>query len=95
MSDKLRFGVIGTSSMNIFHIMSINSHPHAEVIAVCGRNAEKAQKVAHEHGISHIYTDYQDLIALNTLDAVVVGTPDYLHHEMVLRSAEAGLGNSQ
>ena len=91
MSEKLRFGVIGTSFINAFHIRSINSHPQAEVIAVCGRNAENAQKVANENGIPHVYSDYGDLIAQNNLDGIVVGTPDYLHHEMVLRGAEAGL----
>ena len=91
MSDKLRFGVIGTSWMNAFHMKSINSHPQAEVRAICGRDGERARSVAQEHNVPHVHSDYRELIARGDLDAVVVGTPDYLHHEMVLRLAETGL----
>lgn len=91
MSEKLRFGVIGTSFVNILHIRSINSHPRAEVVSVCGRNTERAQEVANQNGVPHVYEDYRELIRNDNLDAVVVGTPDYLHHEMGLVAAEAGL----
>ena len=87
----MQFGVIGTSWMNAFHMKSINSHPEAEVRAICGRDAEKARGVAQEHDVAHVHTDYRELIARGDLDAVVVGAPDYLHHEMVLCAAEAGL----
>ena len=91
MKDKIRFGVIGTSFINKMHIMSINSHPRAEVISVCGRNAERAQEIANQNGVSHVYSDYRELIRNNNLDAVVVGTPDYLQYEMVLLAAKSGL----
>ena len=91
MSDKLRFGVIGTSWMNAFHMKSINNHPQAEVRAICGRDVEKANAVAVEHGVPYVHADYAEMIGRDDLDAVVVGAPDYLHHEMVLRAAEAGL----
>lgn len=91
MTDKLQFGVIGTSWMNAFHMKTIDSHPQARVQAICGWDAEKARNVAREHGVRHVHTDYMELLARDDLDAVVIGTPDHLHHEMVLRAAQAGL----
>jgi predicted dehydrogenase len=91
MTDKLQFGVIGTSWMNAFHMKTINSHPQARVQAICGRDAEKARNVAQEHGVCHVHADFMELIARDDLDAVVIGAPDHLHHEMVLHAAQAGL----
>ena len=91
MNDHLRFGVIGTSLMNAFHMKAINSHPQAEVRAICGRDADKARKVAQEQGVPNVHGDFKELIERDDLDAIVVGTPDYLHCEMVVSAAEAGL----
>ncbi|MBT4100507.1 MAG: Gfo/Idh/MocA family oxidoreductase, partial [Gemmatimonadetes bacterium] len=63
----------------------------ANVHAICGRDAGKAAKVAAENDVPHVHTDYGELIDRGDLDAVVIGTPDHLHHEMVLRAAAAGL----
>ena len=47
--------------------------------------------MARDLGVPHVATDYRELIARDDLGAVVVGAPDYLHHEMVVSAAQQGL----
>ena len=86
MADKVRVGVIGTSWwVDMMYVPSLNSHPGAEVVAVCGRNAERAGVIAAKFGGARVFADYREMIAAGGLDAVVIAAPDDLHREMVAR----------
>ena len=91
MGDKLRFGVVGTRFGGMVHIPSVNSHPSATVIAVCGRDPERTSAVAEKNNIPRYYTDYEQMIASDDLDAVVIATPIELHHSMAMSAIRAGL----
>ncbi|MDZ4717392.1 MAG: Gfo/Idh/MocA family oxidoreductase [Roseiflexaceae bacterium] len=89
---KIRVGVVGTSEWADFlHLPSLKSHPQAEIVAICGRNRERATELAQKYGITNIYTDYHDMIANGKLDAVLVLTPDDLHYEITMAALDAGL----
>ena len=89
-ADRLRFGIIGTSWIAGWHARWINSHPQAEVVAVCSRDRQRANRAAADWGAVEAYPDYRELMDRAELDAVVIATPDYLHHEMVMRAARRG-----
>jgi predicted dehydrogenase len=92
MQKKIRVGVVGTSGWADFmYLSTLQSHPQAELAALCGRNRERAEALAAKYAIPQVYTDYQDMIARGGLDALVVGSPDDLHHEIVLQGLAAGL----
>ena len=92
MAEKVRVGVIGTSWwVEAMYVPSLNSHTGAKVVAVCGRNAERAGAVAAKFGGARVFADYGEMIAAGGLDAVVIATPDDVHREMVLAAADAGL----
>ena len=92
MADKVRVGIIGTSWWaEAMYLPSLESHPSAEVVAVCGRNRERGEEIAEKYGISHVFTDYRELIKKADLDAVVVATPDDLHFPMTMNALAAGL----
>ncbi len=64
MADKVRVGVIGTSWwVDMMYVPSLNSHPGAEVVAVCGRNAERAGAIAAKFGGARVFADYREMIA--------------------------------
>ncbi|RIK53453.1 MAG: oxidoreductase, partial [Chloroflexi bacterium] len=47
MGERVRVGMIGTSwYAGSLHLPSLTSHPQAEVTAICGRNADRAQELA-------------------------------------------------
>ena len=58
MTDKVRVGLIGTSGwVEQMYVPSLRSHPGAEVVAVCGRNAGPAGTIAAKFGGARVFAD--------------------------------------
>src|ERR1044071_6966169 len=92
MAGKVRVGGIGTSWwVDLMYVPSLLSHPGAEVVALCGRDAAKAAAIAGKFGAAKVFTDYRALIASGMCDAVVVATPDDSHAEFTMTAIDAGL----
>jgi len=90
--QTVRVGVIGTSWWaDLMHLPSLASHPQAQIVAVCGRNRERAARLADKYAVPRIFTDYRELLGQPTLDAVVIATPDHLHYAMTMAALDAGL----
>lgn len=91
MSERVQVGIIGTSGWTqLMFLPSLKSHPGARIAAICGRNGERAEALAQEHGIGRSFTDYRELLR-SDIDAVVIAVPDDLHKEMTLAAVDAGL----
>lgn len=58
----------------------MTGYSKARLAATCGRNRERAAEVADRYGIPQVFTDYRETIRTAVQDAVVVSTPDDLHH---------------
>lgn len=92
MTERVRVGVVGTSRFaEGLHLAPLKSHPGADIVALCGRNREHAQEVATKYGIQQVFTDWHELIERGNLQALVVATPDDLHHPIVMAALDAGL----
>jgi len=63
--------------------------PGASLVAVSDVRAEVAESTRAEFGVARAYTDYRELVADPSVDAVVVMTPTKLHREVVVAAAEA------
>ena len=88
---KLRVGVIGAGSFaEVGHIPGLQSHPNAEVVAVCGRRLEPSRALADRLGVRDVYTDYRELCARPDIDAVTIVTPNVLHCEQTLLACANG-----
>jgi predicted dehydrogenase len=88
---KLRIGVIGAGSFaEVGHIPGLQSHPRAEVVALCGRRLEPTRALADRLGVPDVYADYRDLCARPDIDAVTVVTPNALHFEQSLFACANG-----
>ncbi|MCA9920681.1 MAG: Gfo/Idh/MocA family oxidoreductase, partial [Anaerolineales bacterium] len=62
-----------------------------QVVALCGRNQERAQAIATKYNIPQVFTDYRALLADGAVDAVVILTPDDEHYAMTMAALDAGL----
>jgi predicted dehydrogenase len=92
MAQTVRLGVIGTSWwMDMSHLPTLRADSRVEMVAICGRNAERAGEMASKYAIPAVFTDYRDMIASAGLDAIVVGAPDDLHCAMTMAALDAGL----
>lgn len=93
MADTLiRVGVIGTSWWaDAMYLPALTAHPSARVIAVAGQDAERTKRFAERWNVPNEYTDWQALIARDDLDAVIIATPNRLHHPMTMAAIARGL----
>ncbi len=90
--ETVRVGVIGTSDwMENFHLQAIQSHPAAQLQAICGRRRERAEELAKNFDCDTVYTDYRVMLGSGTLDAVIIAAPDDLHYAMTIPALEEGL----
>lgn len=92
MSKQLRIGMLGTSWWaDTMLLPALKSHSRAAVVALCGRNRERAQTLAAKFAIPQVYTDYRQMYDEARLNAVVIATPDDTHYAMVMHAFDAGL----
>src|SRR5205085_2850863 len=61
----------------------------ARVVAVCQRDEAAARTVAGAYGVPHAYGRWEDMLATEHPDIVVIATPPHLHRT-IARAAAAG-----
>ncbi len=92
MTQKVRVGIAGTSWWaDLMFLPALQTHPHASLAAICGRNRDRAEELARKYHIPGVFTDYRDMIERGGLDALIVAVPDDLHHEITMAALTAGL----
>lgn len=92
MTEPIRIGVIGTSWWaDLYHLPVFSTDERVKIVAICGRNRERAQAMATKYDIPQIFTDYRAMIVQGGLQAIVISTPDDEHFPMTMAALDAGL----
>lgn len=90
MKERVRIGVIGAGAIaQIAHLPVLSKMRSTELVAVCDNDRPKARALADRFGVPDTFTDIEDLLELDDLDAVVVATPNHLHEPHVLSALAA------
>jgi predicted dehydrogenase len=71
-------------------IPGIRNSEHAELIGITASSKEKAEIFASEMQIPNSYPDFHAMIADPEIEAVIIATPNHLHHQQVLDAARSG-----
>lgn len=90
MDKSVGVAVVGCGGISGYHIPALSSVERARVVAVCDTNARRAESTARKYKINKWFTDYDDLLAAEDVDAVVLLTPNHTHCKFAVRAAEAG-----
>lgn len=61
-----------------------------EITAVANRSLESSRRAAAEFGIPRAYADFEQLLAADGIDAVLIGTWPYMHRTVTLAALETG-----
>lgn len=89
---KVRCGVIGAGWWGTYaHVPAVLEHPDAELTAIQTRVQGEALKIARDFGIPSAYSSWEELLAKETLDAVVVCSTPNLHYEQARAALQKGL----
>ncbi len=86
-----RFAVIGCGRIFANHLDAIKNAPHAELVAVCDKNEEKAKKAAQAGGLEKWYTDAEEMLSNEKIDVCCILTPSGLHSECACLVAKHGV----
>jgi len=88
--SKLRWGLIGASTIAAEHMIDAIRANAGEVVAVVSTNADRAAKYAKLHRIVHATTSLEDLLGSRDVDAVYISTTNERHRDQVFAAAAAG-----
>lgn len=87
---RLRTAVIGAGITGRNHAAVIADYHRSQLVAVCSRQPAAAAALAEKYAAPHVFSDYRELLRLPELEAVVIATPDFAHHELALAAIQAG-----
>ena len=89
--STIRVGIVGLgANCRLQHVPQLRECDDVEITGVVNRRAESTSAAAAEYDIPKTYDRWQDLVADDDIDAVVIGTWPYLHCEVTLAALEAG-----
>ena len=84
----VKFAIIGCGRIAPNHLDAIKNAPHAELVAVCDIDEEKAKKTALENGLEKWYTDAEEMLKNEKIDVCSILTPSGLHCECACLAAK-------
>src|SRR5262245_22268351 len=86
----IRIGMIGAGQRGGHHLEDYQQITGAEVVAVADINEALAQRVAAQFKIPDVYTDYNDLLKRDDIEAVDICLHNNLHRPATVAAMEAG-----
>jgi len=92
MTDALRLAVVGAGGIaQVAHIPVLAKTRGTRLVALCDNDAAKARALADRFDVPDVYTDLEELLDSDTVDAVVIATPNHLHEPHALSALRAGV----
>lgn len=85
--NNLRVGIIGYGYIAKIHIENILKFPNVKISSIFSRTP----KIIEDLKNVSFYTDYEEMIAKESLDTVIIATPTHTHKEIACFCAEQGL----
>ena len=90
MSADIRLGLVGAGAIaQLAHLPVLSRIRGARLVAICDNDGPKAGALAQRLGVPDIFTDIDELLDSDELDAVIIATPNHLHEPHVLRALKA------
>ena len=86
----LRFGIVGAGGIAAAYLQIFADLPGATITAVADIDADAARAAADRHGAA-AYSEMEEMLAAEQLDAVVVCTPPATHPVLAITAVAAGV----
>lgn len=89
--QPVRIGIVGLGkNTRNRHVPGFRAIEGVELVSVCNRRRESTKLAADEFGIPKTFENWEQLVADNDIDAVMIGTWPYLHCPITLAALENG-----
>ncbi len=90
-SGEIQVGVVGTGGMGGMHARILHHKvAGARVAAVSDVDAERAGQIAEECGSAAVFADAEEMIRDDSVEAVIIASPDTTHAELTLECLRLG-----
>ncbi|MBE7011224.1 MAG: Gfo/Idh/MocA family oxidoreductase [Ruminococcaceae bacterium] len=81
--------IVGLGSIAPVHISAVNNCKNAKLYGICDIDVSKKQTCEAEYG-AKFYSDFDEMLKDENIDAVHICTPHYLHFEMTKKALKSG-----
>src|SRR5262245_12818744 len=88
--DRVKLGIIGVGQIGKSHVEGYSKIGEAEIVAVADINEAEARRVAEQHGIPNVYTDFRELLRRDDVVAVDVCLHNNYHAPVTIAALRAG-----
>lgn len=89
-SSEVRVGLIGVGAVpQTAHLPILAKMRGAKLVALCDNDGPKTSAIAQRFGVPNVFTDIDEMLELEALDAVIIATPNHLHEPHVLAAFRA------
>jgi predicted dehydrogenase len=82
--------VVGLGKMGVSHLSIVNALEDFDVVAVCDNSKLVTDVMGKTTGLKG-FNDYDQMLALDALDAVLIATPSIAHEPMIRKALDRGL----
>ena len=86
----IRLAVIGLGKMGLSHVSIANGLDDFDVVAICDNSRLVTDVLGKVTGLEG-FNDYDDVLKLADLDAVIIATPTVAHEHMIRKALDRGL----
>ena len=90
MKKTLNWGMLGTSFISAEMADAIIKEGNTHLYSVAGRSVATLKEFANKYDIKNTFTDFDALINDPLVDIIYIALPNHLHHEYVIKAANAG-----
>lgn len=87
MHKHLNIGIVGTGFAAQLHLNAYRQMTGQDIClyAICSKD-DTLGETARAYNISHVYRDYDEMLADDNIDLIDIITPPFLHADMVLKA---------
>ena len=90
-AQTVRIGIVGAgANTRLRHVPGFRAIDGVEIVGVVNSSPESTARAAQEFDIPQMYANWQELVADDAIDAVMIGTWPNLHCEVTCAALEAG-----
>ncbi|WP_409304909.1 Gfo/Idh/MocA family protein [Peribacillus sp. SCS-155] len=89
--EKIRIGILGCGAISqAAHIDSCRKGKNVELYALCDGAEDLLARVSEIHRPKFSYSDYDEMLQNEEIDAVIIGISDHFHVNAAIRALQAG-----
>jgi len=88
--ERVKIGIVGCGKVSHMHAKALKNIPEADFTCIFSRDINKAKAFAEKYNVKP-FSNIDEMLEGNDVDAVIVCTPHPNHAEIAIKAAKAGV----